>query len=609
MAEKAAFLLEDSLIGQKLANFRIERLLKRGGMAQIYYGWDVMLQRPVAIKVIDVRYRSSPTYAERFLAEARAMAAWGHPNIVQIHYADEQDRLYYFVMEYVNGLDLAELVARYAADQELMPYRDVARIGREVARALDYAHEHGVIHRDVKPSNVMVARNGRVLLTDFGLALTIKNGSQGEIFGTPQYIAPEQAIRSAAAVPQSDLYSLGIILYEMLTGSLPFDDASPTSLALMHVNEDPPSPRYFNPHINPEVETVLLRALRKAPEERYQSGADFMDALELALQVDEGSLPGQARRPPLPAQSETGASQSPPTLSRVSVLEKIAWQSGLDTVLGEAADPAAAENGAVPTAVGRRFRQILILLTLVTAVLLLLLLNRANSVDEQEQTAAAIATAPGIIVTIADATATFAVGAAATQSPAAALAATLTDDPATLRPSFPVTSTAATELVTATTIPTTLTTSTPPVAVTTAVPFSGTAVPFSGPPIRFLYDQHSFYAWNPGEAPIDVHSLSFVALDQDGQTTSYAFRGRMWAGFYQTLETDSCDAIEPMEAPVYLRPSACTLYNATVTPPLNSRLIFWTPRPGITAFRVMWNGQTIGDCPIVAGICELNLPD
>ncbi|UCG82351.1 MAG: serine/threonine protein kinase [Dehalococcoidia bacterium] len=156
---------EDPLIGRQLGNFRIEYLIGRGGMAQVYYGWDVNLQRPVAIKVIDARYRDSPAYAARFVREARAVATWRHENIIQIHYADEQDGLYYFVMEYIDGLDLSGLLSQYAAEGELMPHDDVLRIGRAVANALDYAHQKGVIHRDVKTSNVMAASDGRVWRT------------------------------------------------------------------------------------------------------------------------------------------------------------------------------------------------------------------------------------------------------------------------------------------------------------------------------------------------------------------------------------------------------------------------------------------------------------
>ena len=284
--------MDDPLIGYQLANYRIERLIGRGGMAQVYYGWDVELHRPVAVKVIDARYRDNAAFASRFVRESRTVAGWRHENVLQVHYAGEQDGLYFFAMEYVDGLDLGQILARYAAAGELMPYDDILRIGRAIAAAVDYAHRHGVIHRDMKPSNVMVAGDGRVTLADFGLALDVEQGSMGEIFGSPRYIAPEQARRSTDAVPQSDLYSLGIILYEMLTGTVPFDDPSPTSMAVQHLTLPPPLPRSFNPDLSPAGERVLLKALSKLPQERYQSGRELMEALEAALGRGEAASPG-----------------------------------------------------------------------------------------------------------------------------------------------------------------------------------------------------------------------------------------------------------------------------------------------------------------------------
>ncbi len=290
--------MDDPLIGSQLANFRVERLIGRGGMAQVYYGWDVKLERPVAIKVIDARYRDNPIYAERFVREARAVATWHHENIIQIYYADDEDGLYYFVMECIEGLDLGEMLSQYIAEGELMPHDEVLRVGRAIASALDYAHEKGVVHRDVKPANAIMASDGRVVLTDFGLAMDVEQGSLGEVFGSSHYIAPEQARHSADAVPQSDLYSLGVILYEMLTGAVPFDDPSPTAVALQHVTMPPPPPREVNPELGKEVEAVLLKALQKSPDERYQTGAELIDALEAALQTETAEL-DQAELPPM----------------------------------------------------------------------------------------------------------------------------------------------------------------------------------------------------------------------------------------------------------------------------------------------------------------------
>ncbi len=318
---------EDPLIGRQLASFRVERLLGRGGMARVYYGWDVKLERPVAIKVIDVQYRDVPAYAERFVREARSVATWRHENVIQIYFADDQDGLYYFVMEYIDGTDLGELLAGCAADGARVLDEDVIYVGWAIARALDYAHERGVIHRDVKPTNVMIASDGRVVLTDFGLAMDVAQGTLGEVFGSSHYIAPEQARSSAGAVPQSDLYSLGVILYQMLVGSVPFDDPSPTSVALQHCTRPPPPPREINPDLCEETEAVLLRALSKSPEERYQTGAELMEALDKAL-----SKGARRQKPEMPAKGG----------SEMSVLERVAQRAGKDTAVLErvpAAEP------------------------------------------------------------------------------------------------------------------------------------------------------------------------------------------------------------------------------------------------------------------------------
>jgi serine/threonine-protein kinase len=278
---------DDPLIGRRLANFRVERALGRGGMAQVYYGQDTKLKRPVAIKVIDARYRGNPAYAQRFVREAQTIATWRHEHIIQIHYADDEDGFYYFVMEYVDGQDLGQLLAQYTAQGKLLPPTEVLRIGRAVASALDYAHQRGVIHRDVKPSNVLVAKDGRIVLADFGLALDVEQGSLGEVFGSANYISPEQARHSADAIPQSDLYSLGIILYEMLTGRVPFDDPSATTVAVQHLTLPPPPPRTLNPALNKATEAVLLKALSKSPAKRYQTGQELMDALAKAMPVSQ----------------------------------------------------------------------------------------------------------------------------------------------------------------------------------------------------------------------------------------------------------------------------------------------------------------------------------
>jgi serine/threonine-protein kinase len=201
----------------------------------------------------------------------------------------------------------------------LIPHDEVIRIGRAVANALDYAHQKGVVHRDVKPSNVMVAKDGRVVLMDFGLALDMTEGSVGEVFGSANYISPEQARNSAEAVPQSDLYSLGVMLYEMLVGQLPFDDPSFTTVAIQHITLPPPPPRQLNPELSEASEAVLLKALHKSPEKRYKSAGQLVDALEKTL-LASSSTPAapSSKRPatPAPASPAKSAPASPPSLPK-----------------------------------------------------------------------------------------------------------------------------------------------------------------------------------------------------------------------------------------------------------------------------------------------------
>jgi serine/threonine protein kinase len=313
----------DPLIGQQLANYRIEKLIGRGGMAKVYLGWDVRLHRSVAVKVIDDRLQGDEGYSERFLREARIMATWQHMNIPLVYNVGENEGLLYFAMEYIRGQTLSQFMYQRQSAGELLPQAEVLRIGWAVAKALDYAHQKGVIHRDVTPSNVSLSEDGRIVLMDFGLALDVLRGTRGEVFGTPHYIAPEQASNSAKAVMQTDLYSLGVIIYEMLTGSVPFDDPSPIALALKHITDEPPPPSQLNPSINPEVEAVLLKALRKDPSERYQSGRELMEALESALPREESESqpitlpempvnPGADTAPTLEEIPEVPAAQSQP---------------------------------------------------------------------------------------------------------------------------------------------------------------------------------------------------------------------------------------------------------------------------------------------------------
>lgn len=292
----------DSLLGRTLDDYRLEKPLGQGGMAKVYRALDVRLKRYVAVKVIASDFRSDQEYTQRFEREAQSIARLEHPSIVRIYRFGEADGVHYMAMQYVEGADLAALIRDYKASGEVMPIGDIVRVVQDIGAALDYAHSRDVLHRDVKSSNIMVDQEGRALLTDFGLALLGDVGTRGEVLGSPHYVSPEQVISSANVVPQSDLYSLGITLFEMLTGELPFTADQVIDLTMKQMSEPPLPPSQFNAALPPSIDEVVLRVLEKDPYDRYTTGAEMSAALKEAVadwQVGEVAKRRPARRPSL----------------------------------------------------------------------------------------------------------------------------------------------------------------------------------------------------------------------------------------------------------------------------------------------------------------------
>lgn len=277
----------DSIVGRQLDEYRPLSLLGQGGMARVYLGVDVRLRRYVALKVIDRPYRADREYMRRFEREAQAVAQLDHPNIVRLYRYGEARDVLYMAMQYIEGADLRVLMRSYKDEGTMMQPEEIRTIIADLTNALDYAHSRGVIHRDIKPSNIMIRTDGRAILADFGLALFAETGTRGEIFGTPEYIAPEQVTSSANAVPQSDLYAVGVLLYELFTGRLPFTHENPVEVALRHVHEQPRPPRSIRPDLSPTLERIILRAMAKDPAARYATGADLLSALDAALAQSE----------------------------------------------------------------------------------------------------------------------------------------------------------------------------------------------------------------------------------------------------------------------------------------------------------------------------------
>lgn len=274
----------DVLIGRQLGDYRLTSLLASGGMARIYKGMDPKLQRQAAVKVLEQdKIAADTTLTRRFQREARAVAALEHDNIITIYQYGEEAGVYFLAMKLIRGKDLAAELKRLNRAGKRMPVSRALYIAEQVASALDYAHAAGVIHRDVKPSNILLDKDDKAILTDFGLVLRASaETTMGTAFGTPRYIAPEQAISSNKAVPQSDIYALGVIVYEMLTGRTPFNGESPMEIALSHISDPPPPPRSLNPDIPESAESTLLKALDKEPASRYRTATSFIQALKQA---------------------------------------------------------------------------------------------------------------------------------------------------------------------------------------------------------------------------------------------------------------------------------------------------------------------------------------
>ena len=293
------------MIGKQLGNYKILEELGRGGMAVVYRAYQQSLNRYVAIKVLPSQFAFDREFVERFQREARAAAGLRHPNIVVIHDVGQEAGTYYIVMEYLEGRTLKQVIEREGP----LPAGRATRIMEQVAAALDYAHQRGFVHRDVKPANIFVGEGDRVTLTDFGIAKAASETQHltqtGMLMGTPEYMSPEQA-GGGQVDHRTDLYALGVVLYQILAGRVPFRGTTPHATLHAVIYETPPAPRLVNPNLPPAVETVILKAVAKRPEQRFQRGADMVAALRAALGGQAPAVPVATAVPPPPPLIRTG---------------------------------------------------------------------------------------------------------------------------------------------------------------------------------------------------------------------------------------------------------------------------------------------------------------
>ncbi|MGH2763671.1 MAG: Stk1 family PASTA domain-containing Ser/Thr kinase [Thermoleophilaceae bacterium] len=304
---------DNSLVDSR---YRILRRIGSGGMADVYCAEDTHLGRQVAVKVLHRRFAQDQEFVERFRREASAAAGLQHPNVVGVFDRGRHDGTYYIAMEHLPGRTLKEIVAEGAP----LGQEQVVDLGVQILQAAGFAHRHGVIHRDFKPHNVIVDEHGHAKVTDFGIARAgaSEMTETGSIMGTAQYLSPEQA-QGHAVTASSDLYSIGVVLYEMLAGRLPFDGDSAVSIALKHLSEPPVPISQLRPDVHPALESVVMAALAKEPERRWQSADDFGQALTAAAAQlgEEPSGDTAAGFAPIPVPAPDG-NTAPPMVAPVA---------------------------------------------------------------------------------------------------------------------------------------------------------------------------------------------------------------------------------------------------------------------------------------------------
>src|SRR5215469_9663545 len=293
---------------RQLGKYELRERLGRGGMAEVWKAYDAQLQRFVAIKILHADLQNDPDFLNRFQREARVVASLHHPNIVQIHDfqisrpPESANTIAYMVMDYIDGQTLGEYIRNTSSAGKFPAPSEIVRLFTSISSAVDYAHHHGMIHRDIKPANILLDKRlsealsgamnrapsaGEPILTDFGMAklMGVSSGAMsGSWIGTPLYIAPEQ-VQGYRGNERSDIYSLGVVLYELCTGVRPFQESNPTTIMMQHVNATPTVPALINPNIPPALTMVIMRCLAKDPAARFSSASMMTAAIAEAFNL------------------------------------------------------------------------------------------------------------------------------------------------------------------------------------------------------------------------------------------------------------------------------------------------------------------------------------
>ncbi|HST87965.1 MAG TPA: serine/threonine-protein kinase, partial [Ktedonobacterales bacterium] len=313
----------DELVGQSLGQYEVRGLIGQGGMARVYKGYQKSLARDVAIKAIPTQVddRRDNEFAQRFTTEARLIARLTHPNIVTVHDYGEDEGWAFIVMEYIGGGTLRDRIMRADTERRRMDLALALELLAQAALALECAHDNGVVHRDVKPANMLLRTEEHLLLSDFGIAAILEANRaftrSGANIGTPQYMAPEQGMPNGVIDARTDIYALGTVLFQCVTGQLPFMADAPMGIVFKHMHDPVPRPAALAPGLPPRVEHIILRAMEKNPNMRFQRAREMADQLrEAALEVRRGSGGGGGGRAPQPTLRREGAPAGIPAPAR-----------------------------------------------------------------------------------------------------------------------------------------------------------------------------------------------------------------------------------------------------------------------------------------------------
>lgn len=642
----------DPIIGKKLGDYLVVDILGQGGMARVYRGLDKKLNRYAAVKVIDASSirEDEAEYRKRFQGEARAVARLSHPNIVGIYQFDQVDSLYYMAMSFIEGRDLRNIIKTHDRNGTRMSGTDVRNIIRDIGSALDYAHSEGVIHRDIKPSNIMVTASGKAILTDFGLALSVPEGTIGNTFGSAHYVAPEQAVNSAQAVAQSDIYSLGIVLFEMLTNRVPFDDPSAMAVAMKHLTDPPPPPSRINPSLSPQVDRVVIQALDKDPKKRFNTCAELLRALDKALGTfDAGDsttkLPPMNTPNPTPISkpaavgvgsaaatsdmnketAEVVSVQAPPGFEThiyppaiplpdgPTITDSKASAATRNAMLAAQAAQASQSIQQKPSAVKRQIRQAALPVGVILVALvigLFLLSNNSNRVitDALTRTAQLItltnaATDPTAIAAAVTGKATEITteevaneaGDTPQRETTVEATSTPTEEPATITP-----------LALATDTSTPTETVVPTISVADVTPSMNTTAPT---PILVRYDDEVLTIFNQSKTSISVANLAFVQTPANGKTIE--FESQEWAAISSRPITalPAGDCLQVLRNDRFLsakdtKPEYCGFVHAWRQ--ISIQRLFWVSNEADVTFDILKGNVVLATCKIADGECKLD---